>query len=314
MSDTTAALETNGLGKRYGTKWGLKECTLSLPSGRVAALVGPNGSGKSTLLRMAAGITRPTTGDITVFGTSPQHQRLEAVARVGYLDQERPLYKTFKVSEMLRVGRELNPRWDEASARSYLGELGIALDARVGKLSIGQQAQVAVTLCIAKRPELLLLDEPVAALDPLARSQLMQVLLSSVVEHGTTVLLSSHALSDLDAACDYLIILSGAEVVLADDLQHVREVHRLLVGLRRPLSEVPAGAVVVSASDTERQSTWLVRCEAPISDASFDVAEPTLEEIVLAYLRRPPAAGRIVNSGELVAQPDGGKTDEVETR
>jgi ABC-2 type transport system ATP-binding protein len=173
MSDTTAALEANGLGKRYRTKWGLKDCTLSLPSGRVAALVGPNGSGKSTLLRMAAGITRPTTGDIRVFGRSPQHQRVEALTRIGYLDQERPLYKTFKVSEMLRMGRELNPRWDDSSARSYLGDLGIALDARVGRLSVGQQAQVAVTLCIAKRPDLLLLDEPVAALDPLARSQLM---------------------------------------------------------------------------------------------------------------------------------------------
>jgi ABC-2 type transport system ATP-binding protein len=313
MSDTTAALEANGLGKRYGTKWGLKDCTLSLPSGRVAALVGPNGSGKSTLLRMAAGITRPTTGDITVFGTSPQHQRVEALARIGYLDQERPLYKTFKVSEMLRMGRELNPHWDDASARNYLGDLGIALDARVGKLSVGQQAQVAVTLCIAKRPDLLLLDEPVAALDPLARSQLMQLLLSSVVEHGTTVLLSSHALSDLDAACDYLIILSGAKVVLADDLEHVREVHRVLVGLRRPITEVPADTVVISSSDTERQSTWLVRCETPISDPSWDVAEPTLEEIVMAYLRRPPAAGRASEVGAQAAQ-ETENNEEVDAR
>jgi ABC-2 type transport system ATP-binding protein len=314
MSDTTAALEANGLGKRYRTKWGLKDCTLSLPSGRVAALVGPNGSGKSTLLRMAAGITRPTTGDIRVFGRSPQHQRVEALTRIGYLDQERPLYKTFKVSEMLRMGRELNPRWDDSSARSYLGDLGIALDARVGRLSVGQQAQVAVTLCIAKRPDLLLLDEPVAALDPLARSQLMQVLLSSVVEHGTTVLLSSHALSDLDAACDYLIILSGANVVLADDLEHVREVHRLLVGLRRPLGDVPAGADIVSSSDTDRQSTWLVRCEEPISDPSWDVAEPTLEEIVLAYLRRPPAAGRASEVSAPATAHETENNEEVEAR
>ena len=280
--NATAALETNDLGKRYRTKWGLRDCSLTLPKGRVAALVGPNGSGKSTLLRMTAGITRPTTGDIAVFGTSPQHQTVDAVSRIGYLDQERPLYKTFKVSEMLRMGRELNPRWDDAAARSYLGELDIALDIRVGKLSVGQQAQVALTLCISKRPELLLLDEPVAALDPLARSQLMQVLLSSVVEYGTTVLLSSHALSDLEVACDYLIILSAARVTLADDLEHVRDAHRLLVGPLRPRSDVPAGATVVSAIDTERQSTWLVSCDRPISDPSWDVAEPTLETVFIA--------------------------------
>jgi ABC-2 type transport system ATP-binding protein len=258
---------------------------------------------------MAAGITRPTTGEISVFGSSPHDRTVEALTRTGYLDQERPLYKTFRVSEMLRMGRELNPRWDDAAARSYLGELGIALDERVGKLSIGQQAQVALTLCIAKRPDLLLLDEPVAALDPLARSQLMQVLLSSVVDHGTTVLLSSHALSDLEVACDYLIILSGAQVTLAGDLEHIRETHRLLVGLHRPLSDVPAGAAVISAVETERQSTWLVACDRPISDPSWEVAEPTLEEIVLAYLRRPSAGGP---SGQRSPKPSGALADHAQ--
>jgi len=313
MNDTLAAVETNGLGKRYGTKWGLRNCTFSLPKGRVAALVGSNGAGKSTLLRMAAGITRPTTGDIAVFGTSPGLRSMDALIRIGYLDQERPLYKTFKVSEMLRMGRELNPRWDDSAARSYLSDLDIPLNARVGKLSVGQQAQVAVTLCIAKRPDILLLDEPVAALDPLARSQLMQVLLSSVAEYGTTVLLSSHALSDLDVACDYLILLSKAEVVLADDLEHIRLDHRLLVGVRRPLSDVPAGAVVVSSTETERQSTWLIRSETPVSEPSFEVAEPTLEEIVLGYLRSP-VAGRPDEALAPGTEDEAEKAEGVEVR
>jgi ABC-2 type transport system ATP-binding protein len=313
MNDT-AALETTGLGKRYRSKWGLKDCTLSLPKGRVAALVGPNGAGKSTLLRMAAGITTPSAGDITVFGSSPQHQTVDVLARIGYLDQERPLYKSFRVSEMLRMGRKLNGRWDDAGAREYLGGLDISLDARVGKLSVGQQAQVALTLCIAKRPDLLLLDEPVAALDPLARAQLMQLLLSSVAEHGTTVLLSSHALPDLELACDYLIIVSGARVTLAGDLEEVRVGHRLLVGPKREASAVPAGAVVISATDTARQSTWLIRCKGPISDPTWNVAEPTLEEIVLAYLRQSaaPPTSELSNDGRQRRELESDHDEEVE--
>jgi ABC-2 type transport system ATP-binding protein len=222
MNDTATVIATSGLSKRYGRTWGLQDCTFNLPRGRIAALVGPNGSGKSTLLRMAAGITRPSAGEIRVLGSSPLEQPRDVLARIGYLDQERPLYKTFRVSEMLRVGKELNRRWDDAKAHEYLEDLGIPLASRIGKLSVGQQAQVSLTLCLAKRPELLLLDEPVAALDPLARSQLMQVLLGSVTDEGTTVLLSSHALADLDVVCDYLIILSSSRVLLAGDLESLR--------------------------------------------------------------------------------------------
>jgi ABC-2 type transport system ATP-binding protein len=283
------ALETRTLGKRYGRGWGLQDCTLTLPQGRIAALVGPNGAGKSTLLRMAAGITNPSTGDLSVLGCSPQEQRVEVLQRVGYLDQERPLYRSFRVEETLRIGRALNPNWDEVSARRYLGDLGIDLTKRVGKLSVGQQAQVALTMCLAKRPELLLLDEPVAALDPLARQELMQVLLDSTVARETTVLLSSHALADVELVCDYVIILSASRVLLADDLERILATHRLLVGTRRVIANPPPGATIISTSTTERQSNWLVRTETPVSDPTWEVIEPTLEEIVLAYLRERTA-------------------------
>lgn len=284
MVEVQAALTTAGLGKRYGRTWGLQDCSFQLPRGRVAALVGPNGAGKSTLLRMAAGITRPSHGDISVLGRSPQTQAVDVLSRIGYLDQERPVYRFLRVEEMLRVGRSLNPHWDEAMALGHLANLGIALNARVGTLSVGQQAQVALTLCLAKRPELLLLDEPLAALDPLARSQLMGVLLRSVVDEGNTVVMSSHVIADLEAVCDYVIILLRSRVAIADDLEHLLASHRLLIG-PRSASAVTDQVVVVSRTETERQTNWLVRTETPIADPSWEVVEPTLEEIVLAYLR-----------------------------
>jgi len=279
------ALETIGLGKRYGHTWGLRDCSFDIPTGRIAALVGPNGSGKSTLLRVAVGVARPTTGHVRVFGRTPE----EVLHRVGYLDQERPLYRSFKVGEMLRFGEKLNPLWDAAAARLYLGELKISLGARVGNLSVGQQAQVALTICLAKRPDLLLLDEPVAALDPLARESVMQVLLRAVVQDGTTVLLSSHVIADLATVCDYLIILSASRVSLADDLAYVLASHHLLVGARD--TSAPTGTEVIAATHTGRQTNLLVRVTEPIDDAGWRVEEPTLEEIVIAYLRRAEAGG-----------------------
>jgi ABC-2 type transport system ATP-binding protein len=292
MTETDVALEASGLGKRYGRSWGLQDCSLQLPRGRVAALVGSNGAGKSTLLRMAAGITHPTVGTIRVLGRNPEQQAVDVLRRIGYLDQERPIYPYFRVEEMLRVGRGLNPTWDDMGARAYLKDLDISLRSKVGRLSLGQQAQVALALCLAKRPELLLLDEPVAALDPLAREQLMSVLLRSVADEGTTVLMSSHVMSDLEAVCDFIVILYQSRVALADDLEHLLASHRLLVGARRDDSVIPDGAVVVSRTDTERQSSWLVRTERPVVDPTWEVLEPTLTEIVLAYLRAQAADQR----------------------
>jgi ABC-2 type transport system ATP-binding protein len=277
-------VETNGLGKKYRRTWALQDCSFSLPQGRVAALVGPNGAGKSTLLRLLAGVSVPTTGALSVLGRSPRIQTVDALSRTAYLDQDRPLYKDFRVGEMLRFGRKLNPRWDDARARRHLDELRISLSSRIEKLSGGQRAQVAVALCLAKRPELLLLDEPVAALDPLARDELMHILLESVTDDATTVLLSSHAVSDLATVCDYVIILSSSRVRFAGELDDVLASHRLLVG---PANTVPTldDAVVISSVITGRQTTMLVRSDRLIVDPAWKVIEPTLEEIVLAYLR-----------------------------
>lgn len=291
MREGRYALETDGLGKRYGRTWGLRDCTLELPAGRIAALVGPNGAGKSTLLRMAAGLATPSTGSLWIFGHSPQDRSGEVVGRIGYLDQERPQYKFLRVEEVMRLGRELNPTWDDTLAHRHLADLDIPPRARMAKLSIGQQAQVAMTLCLAKRPPMLVLDEPVAALDPLARHQLMGLLLGTVAEEGTTVVLSSHAISDLEAVCDFVIILHRSKVAVADNLDHLLRSHRLLVSadpqahsrLRPPLT-------VVATTVTGRQTDVLVRTDGQVDDAVWDVREPTLEEIVLAYLRTDPDA------------------------
>ena len=295
MSTPGAAVRTSGLGKRYGRAWALQDCSFRLPQGRIAALVGPNGAGKSTLLRMLAGISTPTAGEFSVLGRPPGRPSVELLARIGYLDQERPLYKGLRVSEMLRFGRELNPRWDDARARRHLDELAIPFGARIGHLSGGQQAQVALTLCLAKRPELLLLDEPVAALDPLARGDLMHVLLQTVVDDGATVLLSSHAIDDLATVCDYVIILSASQVQLADELDNVLASHRLLVGPASTAPVMPPGATVVSSVTTGRQVAMIVRSESPVTDPAWQVVEPSLDEIVIAYLRarsRPGSRAR----------------------
>jgi ABC-2 type transport system ATP-binding protein len=291
MSTPSAAVQTSGLGKRYGRAWALQDCSFRLPQGRVAALLGPNGAGKSTLLRMLAGISTPTAGEISVLGRSPGTQSAEILARIGYLDQDRPLYQGFRVSEMLRFGRELNPRWDEVRARRHLDELAIPFGARIGHLSGGQQAQVALTLCLAKQPELLLLDEPVAALDPLARDDLMHILLQTVVDDGATVLISSHAIADLATVCDYVIILSASRVQLADELDNVLTSHRMLVGPAGTAPVMPVAATVVSSVTTGRQSTMIVRSESPVTDPGWQVIEPSLDEIVIAYLRARPRPG-----------------------
>ncbi len=291
MSTAAAAVETLGLGKRYGRTWGLRDCSFRLPPGRIAGLVGPNGAGKSTLLRMLAGISAPTVGEMNVLGLPAGIQSPDVLARIGYLDQERPLYRGFRVSEMLRFGRELNPRWDDARARRHLDDLAISPGARVGRLSGGQQAQVALTMCLAKRPELLLLDEPVAALDPLARDDLMHILLQSVVNDGATVLLSSHAVADLATVCDHVVIMSASRVQLAGELDDVLASHRMLIGPAGESPPVSAGAAVISSVATGRQSTMIVRTVEPAivkpsTDPAWEVIEPTLEEIVLAYLRQ----------------------------
>jgi ABC-2 type transport system ATP-binding protein len=281
MSD---ALETTHLSKRYGRQWALQDCTLALPAGRVAALVGPNGAGKTTLLHLSVGLLEPTVGSVQVFGCSPLKQTTQTLPRLGFVAQDHPLYKDFTVADLLTLGCKLNPRWDDTLALARVQKLGIPLDRRAGKLSGGQQAQVALVLALAKRPDLLLLDEPLASLDPLARREFLRTLLDATVESGLTVLLSSHIIGDLERVCDYLIILSASYVQLAGDIQEIQRTHKRLVGPRQEVDAIASVHMVIETSQTQRQTTLLVRTKGPLFDPSWEVQEVSLEDIVLAYL------------------------------
>lgn len=288
----SAALETRKLGRRYGSQWALRDCSLEIPRGSVTALVGPNGAGKTTLLRLAVGLTRPSAGSVRVLGLDPHEEAAEALPRVGFLAQEHPLFGGFTVEEMLRAGRELNPGWNDAVARARIDELGLPRKKKVRRLSGGQRAQVALTLALAKRPELLLLDEPVASLDPLARREFMQSVLEAVAERELTVLLSSHILADLERVCDHLVILAAGRTQLAGPIQEIVASHRLLTGPRESAEEVARLHEVVRESHAERQTTLLVRANGHVYDSHWTVHDLDLEEIVLAYLGQDAARRR----------------------
>jgi ABC-2 type transport system ATP-binding protein len=285
-----AALEAIGLTKRYRKTWALRDCDLALPSGSVIGLVGPNGAGKTTLLHLAVGLLEPTAGEIRVFDWSPRLHPTLVLSRVGFMAQDRPLYDGFSVADTLELGRQLNPRWDGPYARERLGRLGIPFDRRVKNLSTGQRAQVALTLALGKRPDLLLLDEPVANLDPLARHEFLQQLMATVAEDGTTVLLSSHIVAELERVCDYLVILVDAKVRLAGEVDELIGSHALVVGPRREGAQRDPS--VVEAIDAGRQTMRLVRTtrreEAHVCPDGTSVRPATLEELVLAYLRSQP--------------------------
>ena len=278
----SSALETNGLGKRYGRTWALRECSLDLPQGGISALVGPNGAGKTTLLHLAIGLQRPSEGSVRVLGAPPA----DMLDQVGFVAQETPLYKDFTAAELVEMGRRLNRRWDGALARERLRQVGVPLDRPTGKLSGGQRAQVALTLALAKRPRLLLLDEPVASLDPLARREFLQALMGGVADEGTSVVLSSHLLGDLERVCDHLIVLNDGRVQVLGQVESLLAEHRLLVG---PYPDMPdlGGASVVRQSHTDRQTTMLVRGydPGPIRlGPQWTIGDVTLEDLVLAYL------------------------------
>jgi ABC-2 type transport system ATP-binding protein len=284
MTDT--AIETAGLGKRYKRAWALQDCTLHLPTGRIAALVGPNGAGKTTLLHLAVGLLAADAGSVRVFGQDPRGNT-KALAEIGFVAQDTPLYRDFTAQELITMGGKLNRTWDAALARTRLSDLGIAPNLPVGKLSGGQRAQVALALALAKRPRLLLLDEPIAALDPLARHEFMQALMGAVAETGTTVLLSSHLLADLERACDYLIVLQTAHVQLSGPVDELLEGHRTLVGPRTETDQIPGVVEVIRASHTDRQTTLLARTDGTVpADPAWSVHDVTLEDLVLAYLAK----------------------------
>jgi ABC-2 type transport system ATP-binding protein len=276
-------LTATGLGKRYWRTWALRDCSLAVPAGRVVALVGPNGAGKTTLLHLAMGLLQPTAGSVSVFG-APAGADL---SRVAFLAQDKPLYHGFTVAEMLRFGRRLNPRWDDDLARRRLAELDIPLKKKVGKLSGGQRTQVALTVVLAKRPELLLLDEPLANLDPLARHDVMRGLMSAVADTAMTVVLSSHVVPDLENTCDYLVVLNGGRVQVSGEIDELLAAHRLLTGPADLADGVAARLTTVDDTRTDRQATMLVRGTPDALDPRWTTRGVGLEELVLAYLRRP---------------------------
>jgi ABC-2 type transport system ATP-binding protein len=284
----TAALEARGLGKRYGRTWALQDCTLTIPPGRVTALVGPNGAGKSTLLHLATGLLPPTTGEVRTLG------------RVGFLAQGQAMYRSFTVDDTLTMGRRLNRIWDDELARTRLRELRIPFDRPVGRLSGGQQAQVALALTLGRRPELLLLDEPLASLDPLARHDFLSALMESVAAGGPSVVLSSHDIADLARVCDHVVILCESRVVLDGDLPEMLRTHKRLIGPRRQDGRIANVERVVETRHAERQSSLLARVSGPILDPAWQVQDVSLESLVLAYLALPrseladePAAQRV---------------------
>ncbi|HEY3089048.1 MAG TPA: ABC transporter ATP-binding protein [Jatrophihabitantaceae bacterium] len=283
----SAVLQADGLGKRYRRRWALTDCTLRIPSGRVVGLVGPNGAGKSTLLNLAVGLLTPTRGRIDVLDAPPALGPAE-LARVGFMAQETPTYSGLSVADHLRMGARLNPGWDRKLAEDRIAQLGLDPAQRAGKLSAGQRAQLALTVAVAKRPELLILDEPVASLDPLARRQFLQGLMEVVAEQGVTVVLSSHLIADLERVCDHLIVLIASRVRLAGDVDQLLATHHLLTGPRRDPERLQAGQQVVSASHTDRQSTLLVRTDEPILDPAWTVEPVGLEDLVLAYMSPEP--------------------------
>jgi ABC-2 type transport system ATP-binding protein len=290
----TAVIQAQGLGKRYGRRWALTDCTLAIPAGRVVGLVGPNGAGKTTLLSLTVGLLTPTSGSIAVLGGRPAGNPAQ-LAKVGFVAQDTPTYAGLSVADHLKLGARLNPRWDAALARDRIERLGLDPVSRAGKLSGGQRAQLALTLGIAKRPELLILDEPIAALDPLARREFLQGLMEAAVEHELSVVLSSHLVSDLERVCDYLIVLVDSRVRVAGEVEELLATHHRLTGPRRDPATLPADQHVVSASHTDRQTTLLVRTDAPIHDPAWTVSQIGLEDLVLAYMNkmsRPAHTGR----------------------
>jgi ABC-2 type transport system ATP-binding protein len=279
-------LRAQGLGKKYKRKWALTGCTLEIEAGHVTGLVGPNGAGKSTLLNIASGMLEPTTGTIEVCGGVPGSGP-EQLAKVGYVAQNTPVYAGLSVEDHLLLGAKLNPNWDDKLAQRRVERIGLDPKQHAGKLSGGQRAQLALTIGIAKRPKLLLLDEPVASLDPLARREFLQDLMEAVAEHELSVVLSSHLVNDLERVCDQMIVLVASQVRIHGDVEHLLATHHRLTGPRRDVDTLPADQHVISAKHTDRQTTVLVRTEAPILDPAWTVGHLSLEDLVLEYMSNP---------------------------
>jgi ABC-2 type transport system ATP-binding protein len=291
LSGQCSAVETDEVGKRFKARWALEHCSISIPPGAITALVGPNGAGKTTLLRVLAGLCTPTTGRANVLGRVPGPDA-EFLASIGYLAQEAPLYRRLTVGEHLEMGARLNARWDGDVARERIDALRIPADQRTATLSGGQRAQVALGLALAKRPALLLLDEPVAALDPLARRDFLATLTAAVAaaDGALTVLMSSHLIQDLERVCDHLVLLARSTVQLCGSIDEIRETHRLLVGSRRPTPKLGSGATAIHTLQTDQQTRTLARITGEPLDPTWQVDQVNLEEILLAYMSEATVA------------------------
>ncbi|MGH7666136.1 MAG: ABC transporter ATP-binding protein [Candidatus Dormibacteria bacterium] len=282
---TATVLEADGLGKRYRRKWALSECTLAIPSGKVVALVGPNGAGKTTLMHLAVGLLQPSAGSVAVLGGRPGTAR-NHLAGIGFVAQDAPTYPGLSVRDHLRFGEWMNSTWDAKLAEDRIDHLHLDPRQKAGQLSGGQRAQLALTLAVAKRPELLVLDEPVASLDPLARREFLQSLMEVVAEQGASVILASHLVADLERVCDYLVLLIGSRVQVAGDIDELLGTHRRLTGRRLGKDLPPSDQQVILQSHTDRQSTLVVRTAKPILDPAWSVDRLDLEDLVLAYMTR----------------------------
>jgi len=281
------ALRTDRLGRRYGRVWGLRDCTLEVPAGAIAGLVGPNGAGKTTLLEMIIGLLQPTEGQVSVLGETSHSPMAARLARVGYVAQDHPLYRDFSVGDMFHLGRAMNPGWNQELAQARMDALGIPLKRKVKGLSGGQRAQVSLTMALAKHAPLLVLDEPVSSLDPVARLEFMREVMGAAAESDLTVLISSHVVSELERFCDWLIVLIGGQVQLAGPTDDLLAAHRLVTAD----AELPG---LIHRTDSDRHSTALVRTD-PFRPGATDrpgwQADPVgFEQLVMAYLQRPPNA------------------------
>ncbi|MCX4912050.1 ABC transporter ATP-binding protein [Streptomyces sp. NBC_00687] len=306
------AIEANGVGRKYRRGWALRDCSFRLPAGRICGLVGPNGAGKTTLMAIAANLLEPTAGTLKVFGATPES--VETGRRTAFLAQEKPLFRRFTVAETLRMGRELNPGWDQPAAESIVRAGNVPMEAKIGTLSGGQRTRVAFALAFGKRPDLLMLDEPMSDLDPLVRHELMSTLMAEAAQNGTTVLMSSHMLSELESVCDFLLVMSTGGLRLAGDVDELRSAHLRLHGDRSDAGNNQGHAQGLPAELTAHtlleyhtsgdHFTALIRPNGPVA-GHWQAATPNLEELLLSYLRCPDAPPLITSQAQAPGQTNG---------
>ncbi|WP_034089949.1 ABC transporter ATP-binding protein [Streptacidiphilus albus] len=284
-SSPEAALTARGLTGRHRRRGPdvLADATFQLPAGVICALVGPNGSGKSTLLELAAGVQRPSAGTVEVFGQPARTGH----PRVAYLPQDRPLFRRFTVAETLCFAARANRgNWDAGMAQQVADISRFDRRDQVRDLSGGERTRVALAVALGKRADLLLLDEPMADLDVLARQELMGLLMAHVADTGCTVVMSSHIIAELADACDHLLVLHEGRVRLCGEIEELTDAHAV-VTLPGGTGQL-AGHVVVESRPAGRGTTALIR-PAAVLPAAWQAERPSLEELVLAHLGTPTA-------------------------